>query len=638
VLAALLLPLLAPQDAVDVAVRNRAGLARSETVRFALPFAPGELGTLGAVRVDGAPAAAVALLRWRDGSLALAQVHARATLAAGEERRLAVVVHADGAALAGPPPPALPLALRTEVEDPWGRVWVARPRVAAEVEAGSSALLAIRRVSGLHQRDGAALLPLSGFLITFAGERRAELTLILDNARLPGQPVLGPVRLRAFRLVTETPELRVRPRFAAHDALRPPVAQDDGFRQDLLGPSDHLYLGDATGKAFRFDVFVDGPQVGEAERDSARAAARAPLAAFASLDRVRASRAFAAHGGPAPLGSDFARDQLDLWRRGTGFGPFGGRGDPPDAAAQGMPRNGASALHNAVRWSSTELLEAAESMVLQQCLRPPPAHRPRLPADTERWRRGLSERSVQRPHGFTSLDYEHFSVDLLYDYWWLTGDPLAREELARAGRGLPKLLAGLPFLTARGEGWCLQAGVLIARATGDRGLLDALHERFVTAVLPALGRPPQGWALRQPPHADAFGDNVPFDAPWQMAALVHGLHALFVETGDARVREAAVRTAEIMATAGWIEGEGPKYLVSALDPREFRRPVGFGVLEGTAWLQLGAFVLAAELAADGALRDLLERRADAVFAPWRFASWVGSHPWFQLYLDRRSSR
>lgn len=638
----LVLALLAQGDA-SVTIRNRSPQPRHETVRFSVPFARGEVRDLQSVRIGETDAAAVPLLRWPDGSVAVAQAHARLAFAAGERRQLSIGATAPTAAAADGAVAnefsVVSLPMRTEVEDAWGRVYTARPILLDAPVAGSSPLVEVRRLQALHERDGTVFLALSGYLMTFRGERRAELTLVLDNARLPGQAVLGPVRLRSFALVTEDADLRVRPRFIAENLLQPPERRDAGWRQVLLGPSDQIYLGDGTGKAFRFDLFFDGEGATEDDRANAAAAAAAALHGFAQADWVRRSRAFALHGGPAPAALDLSNRQLAAWRQGNDFGPFGGHGDPRDAAAQGTPRNGASTLHNVVRWASDELLEAAESMVLQHCLRPPPGSAPRLPGDTAALRQGLSPRTVQRPHGFTALDYEHFSVDLLYEFYWLTGDPLAREELARMGRGLRPLLAALPFVTARGEGWCLQAGVAIARATDDRQLLEDLHQRFVERILPQLGRPPQTCALPQPAHADAFGGLEPFDAPWQMAALVHGLHALWIETGDDRIAAAARDVGEIMATSAWLEGEGPKYIVSATDPLHFLRPRGFGVLEGTAWLQTGAFVLAAELVdATDPRQGLFLRRAEFIVRPWRNEPWYPAHPWFQLYLDRRSSR
>src|SRR6185436_1422558 len=98
-------------------------------------------------------------------------------------------------------------------------------------------------------------------------------------------------------------------------------------------------------------------------------------------------------------------------------------------------RNGPCALHNLVRWPAPVLWPCAEGMVLQQTLRPAAGRNPRQPVDLAAYRQGLGPMSQYAPHGFTAPDYEHFSVTLLYDWWWLTADPFARDELARLGRG-----------------------------------------------------------------------------------------------------------------------------------------------------------------------------------------------------------
>ena len=253
------------------------------------------------------------------------------------------------------------------------------------------------------------------------------------------------------------------------------------------------------------------------------------------------------------------------------------------------------------------------------------------------FRAGLSPRTIRMPHGFTALDYEHFSVDLLFDHYWLTGDVLAQMEIERMARGLPGLLERLPFLTCRGEGWCMQAAVLHYRATGDRSVLDFMARRFHKEVRPKLGPKGMGWVLRQPPHERAFGKGVFFDAPWQMAAFVHGMHAMYRCTGDVVFRDTALRTARAMAAPGWVEGKGPKYLVSATDPGRYTMPVGYGPLEGTAIMEMGAFVLAEEMATKVADKQLFRRRADFLHAPYKETepNVIAANPWFQLLLDRR---
>ena len=635
--------LVAPQGPVFV-VQNPSPVPRHELVRTSLPLPRGRYPELEWVEVAGDAAPVVPLVRWPDGSLAVVQVQARVRLGAGETKKFTVqpqvgaLPRKEGGSWFWPDD----LALHTELEDPWGKKYLASlspdPTAGANGVIRASPRVRVRRYRGVHRAGDTQFFTSIAYLVTFVGERRAELTLVLDNGAHSASQV-GPARFREFALVIEDPHLRVLPRFIRENNLRPPSRVEGMWRQQLLGPSDQLYLGDATAKAWRFDLFLDGENVGETEREAAARIAEEPLRPLPELAWTRSTRAFGAHGGPAPGPGRATLESLEIhrrWRTEAEFGPFGGFGDPLDAAANGTPRNGPSALHNALRFSSPNLVYGAEGMVLQQTLRPTPGQPVRVPEAAAALRQGMSPRTLQLPHGFTALDYEHFSVDLLYDYYWLTGDPLARDELVRVGRGLLRVLAEVPFLTSRGEGWCMQAAVLIARATGDTGLVEAVRGRFRERVEHELGGPDALYVLRQPRHSDVLGGDEPFDAPWQMAAFIHGAHAMFQQTGERRFADAAVHAAKVMAGPGWVDEVGPKYILSATDPAVFMMPVAFGPRAGTAVMQIGGFVLAAQMASSESERAMFRRRSEFLFEPYDDVaerSQAQLNTWFQLYLD-----
>ncbi|HLQ37509.1 MAG TPA: hypothetical protein VK348_06895, partial [Planctomycetota bacterium] len=494
--------------ATAVTVRNTAPVARTSTVLASVPFATGELpcavGTtrrsvlraLVRDRQGEREVPAVPLAFWRDGSVCVLQAHVRLQIPALGTCTLEVKprLDADGRAQPAAPAPHRPLLpaslpLWTELTDPWGRIGVAR--LEPDATAGPDGVLSdsgavqVRRFRSRHRlvdgpAAGAPSLGLRAYLVTFDGERRGELTLLLDNCELSGGD-LGPCRFRSYAVCTSDDHLRFLPAFAAEQRLPPPSPrQGGGFHQWLLAPDDGHYLGDQTAKAFRLHLFADAAAVDDDERAAARWAEQR-LVAFPELQRVRATGAFGAHGGPAPIAVEERSAEgelLQAWRAGAWFGPYGGFGDPQDAAVQGHARNGDAALHTVLRWRSAELLHAAEGMLLQQPLRPTSGRAPALPIAGAPYRQGLGPIAVHAPHGFTAVDYEHFSALLLYDYYWLCGDPLALDELARLGRGLRAELAALPFKTSRGEGWCMQSGALIARATGDRALAEWLQQRF----------------------------------------------------------------------------------------------------------------------------------------------------------------
>lgn len=656
--------------AAPVHVVNGAPSARAQMVSVSVPFAPGELpcgpATAGREVVlqaewtsadDRALVPAVPLLRWRDDSVAVLQVSVRVHVPANGELVGSVRPCLDaagfGAAASPTPTPSLlpaTLPLWTEVEDPWGRI--ATAALVPDPIAGPDGVLLddgavrVQRFRSLHRLpDGSPFLGLRAYLKSFAGERRGELTLLLDNTDACGGG-LGPVRFGGFRMVVLDPQLRTLPLFAEENGMAPPTSRPaGGYVQPLLGPARSLYLGDQTAKAFRVELFLDGDELDDAERLAARWAGL-PLLAFADVARVRATGAFGAHGGPAPIdagGNDAAGMQWWQWRQRGDFGPFGGFGEPIADARSGVSRGGDSALHNLLRWRSPQLFLIAEAMVLQQPLRPTPGRNPVFPADMAAYRLGIPRASMLAPHRFTPPDYEHFSVLLLYDWYWLTGDPLARDELARLGRGLVDLLAALPFRTSRGEGCCLQSGALIARATGDRPLAAHLLERCRQQLLPQLPPPERGYCILQPPLPEALGEQ-PFDAPWQMALLLRGLHALWGATGDPALADGVLRIAHVMAGPGWSEGEGPKYFVSTLDPGRYTMPADAAVKEGVARIAIGSFAVARDLAAAGGdveAVQLFDRRLQALHElllrptanPSERAA-VTANPWLQVALDR----
>jgi hypothetical protein len=246
------------------------------------------------------------------------------------------------------------------------------------------------------------------------------------------------------------------------------------------------------------------------------------------------------------------------------------------------------------------------------------------------------------PHGFAPFDYEHCSAHLLYDYWWITGDAFARDELARLGGAVRAMLTAVPFRTSRGEGTCLEAGVLCARATRDAGLLGWLVEHALQRVEPALAEPGQAAAIVQPAHPLVLVGKTPFDAPAQMAALVRGLAALHAATGDARLLGPLLRVADAMAGPAWLEGEGPKTFVSGNEPRRYSLAALPEDRSGSDRMTIGAFVLAAELVGDPEARQRLRARAAVLLdreipvdagPPVRWPA--AANPWLQIALDRR---
>ena len=624
----------------------------SVPVRFALPMPRGRWQNLPTVRISNRPVDRVQVHRvWPDGSIRVGLVEGLVDFDPRSRLQMHRVVlgRCEDAVSERVRHPLLDTigsrALQVEVEDPWNRPY----RAWLDFAQTEDPSVAEARAS-LVGESGAHFLTVRANLQLQASEfESAVLSVEIENRGLGPEGVLGPVRLSSCKLRSAA-NVRLVPRYARYSGLSDArVAADPKsgrWTHSLLVRDSGAYLGDRTGRVWRFDLALANAE--GVERIRQRVAAG--VAARIDVDTWRRTKAFGAFGGPAPrLGSDDprARRHIDTWRTHASFGPFGNFGDPADANAAGWARNGPSALHDLLRWDSAEGWWIAESMVLQQTLRPIGfPYEPRLPETTEPLRQGISAAALEVPHGFSPAGYEHTTFDLLADWDLLTGDPVAYRLLRRAADAIPRLLTAVETRTGRGEGLCLQAGVRVAAALSGRGdpagaaLIDKLHRHVVVDLVPLLNlSDDQLCVLLQPAHPDAFGGVQRFDAPWQMAWLAQGVGALYRETGDPALADLVVAIVSKMTNSRlWPHGELPVELVSEQGLVEpWREGSWIGARTMLPALVLGARWcankdraarwdrLAGSLAASG-----LPRLRAASSNTWRF----GIDRWEQLWIDR----
>ena len=542
---------------------------------------------------------------------------------------------------------------------------------------------------------GRDFLTLTAYLTLYHGFSHAELQIVLGNDYLgsdspksddPNLRPLGNVRLRRFSLVVDSLELAFVPRWIRENRLRPPEpllddkGEQRGWRQHLIGPGAGHYLGDACVKRFPLVLYAPLGNARERPQDdaerlrraSATALAQAPLYALPLLSDVRRSRALGANGGPAPWTAGAraaAAAQYDKWRSRDHFGLYGTWGDVAMTPTTGTPRNTPLGLHLAVRSSDRRLMLRAEGWCLQQGLRPyhlfglrvtpeddiylmglPHRRGKRFVSKNTLGRSKLSEESAKhrdklrvhpkRPHGMNAFDYEHMTVDVLYDFYCLSGEVWARDELDVLGWQLLGLLPRSKYGfsrpgTSRGEGWCMQALALCYRATGHEEFkAHAIHRlRALEKARGKLGNP-----TAQGPDRRAFGEGVAWDAPWQQAAYVLGMAAAYRSFGHDGFAKLAVETCRYMATHGWEDGAGPKYFVTIEDPdRRFKSGRGSGTQEFCA----SALVVAAEIAHERSQKSdaqLFEKRLAELYRIYanKGPEGLAASKWWQIPLDRRS--
>lgn len=545
------------------------------------------------------------------------------------------------------------------------------------------------------QGIGRDFLTLTAYLTFFHFCAHAEFTLILGNDYLgkdevtdelkddPNLYPLGDMRFKRFTLVIRGMNLAFIPRFVRQNSLRPPepILDDKkkqvGWRQDLIGPGKGFYLGDATSKVFDIVMFapLGNPRFKstnldeQRRRESAHAIAGAPLFPIVHVDDLRRSRAAGAHGGPAPTSpraQPIARGRYERWLGTDHFGPFGSWGEALSTHQTGTPRNTPLALHAAYRSYNRGLMRIAMGQCFQQSLRPyhlfglkvapdqdiyleglpfkrgdrwisrETLGRSKLPESSELHRRDLLL-PYHGPHGRNAFDYEHFSVDLLYEFYCMTGLPWVRDELRVLGEQLKGMLRPATYYfskarTTRGEGWCFKALALCHRATRDPSFKRLALERL---PIVEAAREKSGAAVSQRGDPRALGEGVPYDAPWQQAAYVMGMIACYREFEDKRFARLALDVCEVLATDGWERGRGPKHYYAIGNPSKFKSGVGIGCQEFAS----PALILAAEVAEeleDEKRKKLFLVRAQELWNQHKAAGpeRLAASKWWQIHLDR----
>jgi hypothetical protein len=365
---------------------------------------------------------------------------------------------------------------------------------------------------------------------------------------------------------------------SATEGIGPPEASADGFTAfPVLQDS---WLGDGQTRRWRFVLLDDAPAATPAARAAARATAQAmidtPLRPLATHASWRATNALGLLGGPQNPPSDAAvrvQEDYSAWIQANDFGTFGAHGDPLATGQTGTPRNGpiTPELAHAVQSNDTRLLLVLEQKAWVQALRPYHLYGLRVengddlllwdgvpiyPGSRDLSRESLGRRALlghdpwpgyrtrvqagaNHAHGFEPFDEEHWSSDLLFDYWTVSGDAWAKDELRQLGESLRGLLRPHGYSTsslqsARAEGWCMQGFVEAFLATGDLRFRDAALDRLHDIV--DRDRPhghPSG-ALRIESNEVRTGFPMPhrYYMPWQHGAVLHGYLAGWKFFGD----------------------------------------------------------------------------------------------------------
>jgi hypothetical protein len=571
------------QVVLDFSVQNDASVARTETIRASVPFPRGgySVADLDNMVVSGHQTAWMPMQFWPDGKVKVAQAQFTDELAAGESK--SYVVARDEAALTGAfeRNPWVSqfggLSFGAEVRDTYQVPYRSFATGAGEL-LQTSALTETRRYRTYHEAvagPGAGIgrdyLTSTYYVTEFRDMPYVYVDWVLGNDYLgaddpggsadPNLYALGDADLRAAYFLCKGAS-QCMPYRAASEGISGATTLGDynGFKvmQDT-------YLTDGQTRRYRFLLRFEPSGAAQADkdrwRDTADAVLQQPMYALASHSAFEETAAAGLLGGPLEGPADSASraaSEFGSWNNSNFFGTFGSRGDAKPSATTGTPRNHplSPELAHAIQGQHHRLLEKLEQKAWIQSVRPYHLYGLEVGAEQpillygglpflviagEHLGRktlrdndpypGYRQLSNNQPHahGWSGYDHEHFSADLLFDYWTMSGDAWAKEELRQLGQSAKGLLR-LNYSVmqnvqpTRAEGWVMQAFAQVYQATQDEALKDYAMRRVNEVVEPGRRKEHPSKAMRFQTNYAGTGYplNHEFVMPWQHGAVLYG--------------------------------------------------------------------------------------------------------------------
>jgi len=570
----------------EFSVRNDHDLERTETIRASVPFPPTQQTNLDNVGVSGHETAWKVMQRWPDGSIRLAQAQFTDTIAAHTTKSYTVVKDVTPVTGAFTPNPwvdsfSADFRVGAEVFDTFDVRYTGvlgdNPAVVEETP-----LVRVRRGHLYHRNGSGGGIGRDYLTSTFYITEFRDVPYVLvdwivgndylgeDGASGPAEGNLHPlgavdVNKASFLIKGATECLPYKKEWhAVSDGVS--VGQFDAFQV-----MQNTYIDDAQCRRYQFVVrFVPpGASASAAQEwaESAQAAAEERMFALPTIDTWQDSGSLGLLGGPVDGPSDSrarAAGEYNSWAGRNHFGTWGTFGEVQVTGTTGTPRNHpvSPELVWAIQGDYHRLLTRLEHMAWVQAMRPyhywnlnvgaedglllwdsPPIYPGSRDLSTESLgRRALwandpypQYRTRIAPfhgaHGWQWYDHEHWSSDLVFDYWCITGDPWAKDELHLLGQCLKGLMRLRGFATAylqptRAEGWCMQGFVQSYLATGDESLKVYALRRVNEIVDRDRGK-------NHPSRVMAMQGNYPgtlftpvsdhrFFMPWQHGAVLYG--------------------------------------------------------------------------------------------------------------------
>lgn len=623
-----------PLDVVlEFSVRNNYATERTETIRASVPFPRGGYSSLANIVVSGHQTAWLPLQHWPDGTIKIAQAQFTDVFAANELKQYTIA--RDEPALTGGfvhNPWVMQFAsgfeLGAEVKDTFDVPY--RGFASGEgTVLQSTPLVQTRRWRSYHMPVpgqtgiGRDYLTSTFYVTEYRDMPFITVDWILGNDYLgaddvpagntdPNLRALGAVDVKEARFLCKgvSGVLAYRP---GREQIEGEQAVSGGYRSFRV--MQNTFIGDAQTRRYRFLLRFEpaGASSEEVDRwqNSANAINQTPAYALASHRTWQDTAAAGLLGGPIagpPDSQSRATGELAGWSETNHFGTWGTHGDLLSTAITGTPRNHplSPELAHAIQGEYGDLLHKLEQMAWAQAMRPYHLWNlqvgteqnimlwygtPMLSLQGERLGRlairdadpypGYRTLTVGQPlaHGWDPYDHEHWSCDLLFDYYTVSGDAWAHEELRQIGQSLKGLMRITYYYTshiqaARAEGWTMQGFAQCYQATEDPALRQYVMRRVSDVVDAQRKKNHASRAMCFQPNHSATGYPLDheFFMPWQHGAVLYGYlgaYNVWEEPILLQIAEDVVKTVEyswvtnVQSQSFGLVAQGLRYYVPA---------------------------------------------------------------------------
>ncbi|MGE3174845.1 MAG: hypothetical protein AB7O97_19605 [Planctomycetota bacterium] len=600
---------------LEFSVKNEAAVERVETVRASVPFPQGGYANLDNVVVSGHQTAWHIMQRWPDGTVRIAQAQFTDVLPANSQKVYRVA--RDVPALAGPFTPnawvtqlSPGFQLGAEVLDTFNAVY--RAYAGPSVTLQETPLVRVKRYRTLHNPTTTPNIGRDYLSSTFYVTEYRDMPIltvdwifgndyqgadVIPPGNLdPNLRPLGMIDVRSAGFLVKGASL-VLPYRWVQEGINPPEAAGGGFTR--YRTLSNTWIEDGQTRRYRFHVLMEHPSASQPDKDRWRTEIAAmndhPLYPLARIETWQETDGAGLLGGPIRGPADAyarAEGEYQSWNNTPHFGPWGSRGDALATGTTGTPRNSGLSpeLGHAIQANHHRLLQKLEQKAWAQAMRPyhlwqlqvwptrdillwdgipifpgsrdlsteSLGRRALWAADPYAAYRSLTQPGGNRAHGWEHFDLEHWSSDLLFDYWTISGDEWAREELRQLGESLMGVLRferyGTRFpMAARAEGWSMQGLAQVYLATGDERVkthaLRRVHESV--DVYRYKNHPSKTMQVHGNYPGTGYPGNNEFFMPWQHGGVLYGYLGAFRFFGDQlllQIAEDVVTTVEY----GWV--------------------------------------------------------------------------------------